>query len=145
LGDSLAGLAVVVAAAQGLRVVLQITRKRTWKSAASSLQFALAWLLQRHPKLFVSEGRKRRKKAPRRSDMVSEDAAQHSEPGIRDRLSRGIKGIEKAIKGLPSPASETGEVDFSAGRNDPPDLRPMEMSDDTSTDTVSTGVTRVGE
>jgi hypothetical protein len=53
--DSVVGLLLVTILSGTLWVIFHVARKRTWKSAASSLCLALRWLLHRDPKAFCLE------------------------------------------------------------------------------------------
>ena len=50
-----AGFVIVTALAIAMLIVIQVSRGRTWKSAASSMAFSLRWLLRQHPELFITQ------------------------------------------------------------------------------------------
>ena len=95
---SLAGLALITAMSFAVSTVLHVARLRTWGSAASSLRFALRWLLReeeaesREPRLFPG-----RRAKPRHHEPASpeEEIAALTRP---HRL-RPLRAIRGSVKG----------------------------------------------
>lgn len=77
------GLVLVWAITAGIWVVFHLARRRTWRSAASSLEFGLRWLLRRHPELFVSKTKRAKKAKKAAADPGADDGAGRS---MRERL-----------------------------------------------------------
>lgn len=113
---SLKGLAVITVLTALVNSALYRTRRRTWKSAAASLQFSLRWLFSVHADEFVPKESKKERKRRQQSNVGSEPTPLEKLSGRGGKL---VDQVQQALGSFLPGKSETPQAGESTEDNEP--------------------------